>query len=140
MPRPTRLRAVRFCAGFRVERLSSSSGAATSVLLDADEVADFSQHTEGLRSVLALDRAADLAQAQRPESAPVLLGLADLATRLRDRQLRHLEWSRWSRSAAEPPRAPRSSCVGTGLHGRPCPGSERLPRDGAGSAARSPSP
>jgi hypothetical protein len=27
MPRPTRLRALRFCAGFRVERLSSSSGA-----------------------------------------------------------------------------------------------------------------
>src|SRR5829696_6530734 len=94
-------------------------------VLDPHEMADFSEHTEGLRGVLALHGAADLAQAQRPESAPVLLRLADLATRLRDRQLRHLEWSRWARWVAEPPRTPRSSCAGTGFHGRPCRGSGR---------------
>src|SRR5215213_404892 len=103
-------------------------------------MADLPEHTEGLRSVLALDGAADLAQAERPEGAPVLLRLADLATRLGDRQLRHLGWSRWFRSVPEPPRAPRSSCAGTGFRGRPYPGSRPPLPAGAGSSARSPSP
>src|SRR6185369_4941508 len=101
---------------------------------------------EGLRRVLALDGAADPAQPERPESSPVLLGLADLTTRLCDLQLRHLEWSRssrwprWFRSLPEQPRAPRSSCVGTESRERPSRGSERPPRAGAGSGARSPWP
>src|ERR1044072_4038048 len=99
-------------------------------------MADFSEHTERLRSVLTLDRAADLAQAERPEGAPVLLRLADLATRLRDLQLGHQrlsQSSRSSRSVQEPPRARRSSFAGTEPRARPCRGSGRPPPGGADS-------
>src|SRR5437660_4934560 len=87
MPRPTRLRDLRGAAGFRFERLSSSGTRLR--LLHSDEVADFPQHTRELRALRALDRAADLAEPERPQRAAMTRGVPDLATRLRDLQLRH---------------------------------------------------
>src|SRR5438128_11641966 len=83
-----RLRSFRSCAGFRFERLRSPAMALFR-LLDPDEMADLPQHTGELRALLPLDRAADLAEAERAQRAAVARGLADLTTRLGDLQLRH---------------------------------------------------
>src|SRR6478736_6998726 len=83
MPRPTRLRSRRFWAGLSVERLSSDG---TSGLLDPHEMADLPEHTGELRALLALGRAADLAQTERPQRAAVLRGLADHGPSLGDLQ------------------------------------------------------
>src|SRR5579859_6269020 len=85
-PRPTRLRSRRFEAGLRFERFSSDG---TSRLLDPHEMADPSEHTGELRALLALGRAADLAQAERAERSAVLGRLPDHGTRLRDLQRLH---------------------------------------------------
>src|SRR2546423_14014959 len=96
-----RLGDLRGAAGFRLERLSSSG---TSLrLLHSDEVADFPQHTGELRAVCVLDRAADLAQPECAQRAAVPRALADLATRLRDLELRHL-WSPGQAPAVPRPR------------------------------------
>src|SRR2546423_68019 len=74
------------------------------------------------RALLMLGRAADLAQPESPQRAAVALRLADLATRLRDLQLRHSS-PPVPPSAASAPGAPARS---SGL------GSARRPRaDGA---------
>src|SRR2546428_915023 len=85
-----RLRARRGCAGFRLERESSS--AMRSLILDLHEVANLPEHTEGLRRVLALDGAADLPEPKRAQRAAMALRLADLASYLGDSKLRH-SWS-----------------------------------------------
>src|ERR671935_860474 len=84
MPRPTRLRSLRACAGFRFERFRSSG-----IGVHPYEVTDLPEHTGELRALLVLCGAADLAQPERPERAAVLLALADGATRLGDLHLRH---------------------------------------------------
>src|SRR5919204_5080920 len=84
MPRPTRLRALRACAGFRFERFRSSG-----ITVHSHEVADLPEHTRELRGLRVLRGAADLAQAERAEGAAVLGALADRATRLGYPQLRH---------------------------------------------------
>src|SRR5215212_8390255 len=103
-------------------------------------MADFSQHTEGLRGVLTLDRTADPAQAERPESPAVLPRLADLATRLCDLQLRHPWFPRQRpappRREPEQPDLPLCSCAGTGSRGPPCRAARRPLRAVAGCAAR----
>src|SRR5215218_3742563 len=77
-----RLRAVRFCTGFRFERLRSSG------IFDLHEVADLPQHTGELRALLVLRSASDLAQPEGAERAAMPLGLADLAADLGDLELR----------------------------------------------------
>src|SRR5438034_10573527 len=84
MPRPTRLRSLRACAGFSDDRFSCSA------ILDPHEVTDLPQHACEDRGLVVLDGLADLAQPERAERAAVLLRLADLATRLGYPNLRHL--------------------------------------------------
>src|SRR2546421_9071242 len=121
MPRPMRLRSRRDAAGFRFERFSSS-GIRLAPALDRHEVADLPEHTDERWALLMLGRPADLAQPESPQRAAVALRLADLATRLRDLQLRHSS-PPVPPSAASAPGAPARSS------GR---GSARRPRaDGA---------
>src|SRR5919197_3463194 len=82
-----RLRSRRGAAGFKFERFSSSTALAPA--LDPHEMADLPEHTGEGRGLLVLARAADLAEAERPQRAAVRARLADGATRLRDLQLRH---------------------------------------------------
>src|SRR5438094_12745 len=53
-------------------------------------MADLAQHAGEHGTFLVLDRAADLAEAERPQRAAVALALADLALHLGDAHLRHL--------------------------------------------------
>src|SRR5206468_1326642 len=94
MPRPTRLRSLRACAGFSDYRLSCSA------ILDPHQVTDLPQHACEHRGLVVLDRLADLAQAERTERAAVPLRLADLATRLCDSDLSHGSLSRRLRTFA----------------------------------------
>src|SRR5712691_8013567 len=83
MPRPTRFRSFRLCAGFSEVRLRSLA------IVDLHEVADFSQHACEDRAVVVLGGLADPAEPKRAEGAAVLLALADLATGLGDSDFRH---------------------------------------------------
>src|ERR687888_1724537 len=76
MPRPTRLRPARACAGFRLERFSCS------LILDPDQMADLPKHACKDGPLVMLDAAADLAEAKRPQGTAVLAALPDLATNL----------------------------------------------------------
>src|SRR6266576_7345301 len=95
MPRPTRFRSFRLCAGFSEVRLRSLA------IVDLHEVADFSQHACEDRAVVVLGGLADPAEPERAERAAVLLALADLTTNLRYSDLRH---------SASPP-AKRDACT-----------------------------
>src|ERR1700730_2440036 len=53
-------------------------------------MADLAQHAGEHGTFLMLDRAADLAEAKRPQRAAVTLALPDLALHLGDPDLRHL--------------------------------------------------
>ena len=87
-PRPIRLRALRGCAGFRLERFSSSLiGSYFSSI--GHEVANLAQHALQLRRVLVLGAAADLAEAERAQRAEVAIGLTDPAADLRDLERAH---------------------------------------------------
>src|SRR5712692_1401260 len=83
MPRPMRFRSFRLCAGFKEVRLSFS------VIVDLHEVADLSKHACEDRAVVVLGGLADPAEPERAERAAMLLALPDLATGLRDSNLRH---------------------------------------------------
>src|SRR6266487_4437224 len=94
MPRPTRFRSFRLCAGFREVRLSSSA------IVDLHEVPDLAKHACEDRAVVVLGGLADPAEPERAERAAMLLALADLATNLRYPNFRH---------SASPGMAPESS-------------------------------
>src|SRR5919201_5969813 len=83
MPRPTRLRFSRACAGLSDERFSSLA------MLDLHEVTDLPKHACEDRALVVLGGLADLSEPERPQRAAVLLGLADLTTYLRYSNLRH---------------------------------------------------
>src|SRR3989442_11742337 len=83
MPRPTRFRSFRLCAGFSEVRLRSLA------IVDLHEVADLSQHACEDRAVVVFGGLADPAEPERAERAAVLLALADLATGLSDSDFRH---------------------------------------------------
>src|SRR5919201_1234473 len=103
MPRPTRLRSLRACAGFIVERLTCSA------ILDLDQMTDLPKHACERRVLVVLDGAADLAQPERPQRAAVPLRLPNAATNLRYPKLRHL-------SIPQEPytgELPKSSCRGS---------------------------
>src|SRR5262245_11310568 len=89
MPRPMRLRARRFCAGFRFERLSSSATRSVLHAVHGDEMPHLSEHTRDLTRILVLGGAPDPAEPERAQGAAVALGLADLAAYLPDDELRH---------------------------------------------------
>src|SRR5688572_10637869 len=110
MPRPTRLRARRFWAGLSDEREMSSGISCLLRFLGADEMANPAQHTGELRRLGMLGRAADLAEAEGAQRAPVARALTDLALHLGNANLRHC-----SRSAGSSPVSPASPCaVATG--------------------------
>src|ERR687892_990998 len=110
MPRPTRLRARRFWAGLSDEREKSSGISCLLRFLDADEMANPTEHTGELRRLGVLGRAADLAEAEGAQRAAMARALADLALHLRNAKLRHC-----SRSAGSSPVSPVSCCaVATG--------------------------
>src|SRR5262249_4598767 len=139
MPRPTRLLRRRGCAGLSDDRFSSSA------ILDLHQVADLSKHACDGGALVVLDGAADLAEAERSERAPVGLALPDLATNLRYPNLRHL-------ASPAPQNFPTDCCerlpaarlppvLCTGAPPRSsCRGSSRRPPAGAGCADRRPSP
>src|SRR2546429_9430871 len=83
MPRPTRFRSFRLCAGFREVRLSSSA------IVDLHEVPDLPKHACEDRAVVVLRGLPDPAEPQRAERAAMLLALADLATNLGYPDFRH---------------------------------------------------
>src|ERR671925_1522156 len=93
MPRPIRLRSLRLCAGFSVDRFSFSA------ILDLHQVTDLPQHACEDGAVVVLDGLTNPAKTERPERAAVLLGFADQATNLSYSYLRH--------PAAPPPAACR---------------------------------
>src|SRR5712691_7402678 len=78
MPRPTRFRSFRLCAGFKEVRLSSSA------IVDLYEVSNLPKHACEDRAVVVLGGLADPAEPERAERAAMLLAVPDLATGLRD--------------------------------------------------------
>src|SRR4029078_3472231 len=84
-----------------VEMPSRVQQSSRAILLDhLDEMAHLPELTGELRALRVLSGATDLAQAERPQRAAVLGGLADRATNLPDLDLRH------SRSPVVPPVKP----------------------------------
>src|SRR6266702_3738307 len=83
MPRPTRFRSFRLCAGFREVRLSSSA------IVDLHEVPDLAKHACEHRAVVVLGGLADPTEPERAERAAMLLALPDLATNLGYPNFRH---------------------------------------------------
>src|ERR671937_205373 len=102
MPRPTRLRSLRACAGFIVERLTCSA------ILDLDQVTDLPKHAGERWVLVVLDGAADLAQPERPQRAAVPLRLPNAATNLRYPKLGHHA----SPVAGAPPGSPENPYPG----------------------------
>src|SRR5689334_25196842 len=111
-------------------------------VLDLHQVANFPEHTRELRALLVLGGAADLAEAERPQRAAVLLALADLATRLGYPNLRHRSFPRPAspsrapapRSAPAPPLPrPLASSAPAGPARPSARGSARRPRAGGAS-------
>jgi hypothetical protein len=84
MPRPTRFRAFRLCAGFSDVRLSCSA------ILDLHQVSNLSKHACEDGPVVVLGGLSDLAEAERSQSPAMPLGLPDLATNLRHANFGHL--------------------------------------------------
>src|SRR5262249_41522728 len=84
-PRPSRLRSVRGCAGWRFSSESFFSG-----IFDLHEVADTAEHAVEHGARLLLDRAADLAEPEGSKSPAMAPALADLAFHLRDAHLGHV--------------------------------------------------
>src|SRR5215210_818298 len=97
-----RLRSLRSCAGFRLDRFSSSGIG----LLHLHEMADLAQHASDDRALVVLGGAADLAEAESAEGSTVALRLPDRATDLRQPQLRHRASPPRLRARAAPPPAP----------------------------------
>src|SRR5262249_53014789 len=90
----------RACGPCAAERAGGSTGSdrrPSAALLDVHEMAHLADHAHHGRRVLELVRLADPAEAERAQRAAVALRLADLATNLRQLQLRH-------RSPPPPPR------------------------------------
>src|ERR671934_1044367 len=101
MPRPTRLRSLRACAGFRLERFRSSG-----IGLHSHEMADLPEHTGELWALLVLGGAADLAQPERAKRAAVLGALPNRATCLSYPDPRHRSSSLPSLPASPRPSRP----------------------------------
>src|SRR5436853_1744769 len=91
MPRPTRLRSSRGCAGERLERFSCLPG--ISGVLDLHEVANLAEHAGECRRLLVLGAAADATEPERAQGTAMTLGLPDLGPGLGDLELRHQESS-----------------------------------------------
>src|SRR2546423_9788186 len=89
MPRPTRLRSSRACAGERLDRFSCLSGIGSSAL-DLHEVADLAEHAGEHRGLLVLGAAADAAEPECAQGTAMPLGLSDLGPNLGDAKLGHL--------------------------------------------------
>src|SRR4029077_5109127 len=85
MPRPTRFRSSRGCAGARLVRFSCFAG-----IFDLHEVADLAEHSGERRRLLVLGAAADAAEPERTQGTPMPPGLPDLGASLRDEELGHL--------------------------------------------------
>src|SRR6478752_5866589 len=105
MPRPTRFRSSRGCAGARLVRFSCFSG-----IFDLHEVADLAEHSGERRRLLVLGAAADAAEPERTQGTPMPPGLPDLGPGLRDEELGHLAVVLLPAKPPrrEPPRPPRA--------------------------------
>src|SRR5437867_374781 len=105
MPRPTRFRSFRLCAGFSEVRLRSLA------IVDLHEVADLSQHACEDRAVVVFGGLADPAEPERAERAAVLLALADLTTNLRYPDFRHSASPEAVRESVPPTPPPPDACT-----------------------------
>src|SRR5436309_7955698 len=133
MPRPTRLRSSRACAGARLERLSCFSGIGLGVL-DLHEVTDLTEHAGEHRGLLMLGAAADAAEPECAQGTAMALGLPDLGPDLGDEQLRHYESSFLRR---RPRRLGFSSAAGSAGASAAASGSAGVSVAGASAAVSS---